>query len=1349
MKSFSRLVQVAALMWCAVLCLVGGCSADPLQPQAAAGPEVAAGLKPLAPRALYAPVAPATSEQIARALTTLQQREYLGVDWAPTLLHFQVEFKPAQARPEQVRVVNADGRELFSQMATVKTHPDGSVAAGRLSFVAGLDAYQTYRFHVLKGRPAPQPALRAAREGEFLQLDNGLTALRLPAPGTKSFNPPLRFDGETTALNPDARRTVGPLRGVRLNNGVWTGGSYFFGDETTPKITGYTSEVLAQGAAFVMARVRYQFDNGGFYQFTARLVQGEAAAYLDEQMDTRKLGSGYTWRVVFSLAGNGWKPDTAFYLGDRLPGQNPDFAARLLEAGVDSKALERKTLNSDNRWNSRRIDYSKPFDTLFNVSVWYPWAPVAHAVAFADTSALSPQAVQSRSAPFLGLVPLHPGNWRNDQNGFQTSTLYSYQTGDVQMHWALMASPHPADPLQTGEYDPQVEPTFIRRQWALVAGPFQYLDSLTRLRDYEGNVSLDDYKDWILDWPSDPKVTYPRLAFAPQEARRLSATASDGLFKDYFITDAATRDEVFKQLVLSDDRYGSLRGQFLDNMGGGDYRQTQNVGNVIWMAERLLASPILLPEQRQRLRATLAAICYQLTEPDFHPRGSMVHLGTPNMPTNRTLGLAFAASLIPDHPRAGEWLDFAAQYTRYKLAANVAPGGAWSELISYFQASAPHLMQAAFVLDRQGRLDEKTLRLAALPARFTLQLLTPRDPRFDARFLPNWGHEGNEVFTHWLVAVALLQERDPKMGRSLSWAWHELGRPSFDNHDAGFSRALAPVYGASKAPEKWTPPQLGSAWLPGFGAVLRAHAGSPDETYLSYRQGYHVSHSDANQGDFALYSKGAPLTTLSLFQYAVHDNRPFDKLKTEFGWHNRVRFGEQTNDGGWPGGGTISQVQAHEFGASADYLRGVGEYGPQRWTRQFMFLKGRAADGPNYFVLRDSFKPSSQDAAPQPKWWFLRTPGAQALVQSSATGFEYSSPYETKLNVRFLQPATVDIQSRDATQSGPIYGGAAQNWLRAGSPVVSKQHENNITIEETTTVTAVGPVAAGQDIVAVLYPRDPNEAVPQQELLAEGAVRITTAESTDYVFISDRKMEYSKGDVGFEGKAGAVRVYRDAVHLVLSEGPGRVRFGNATLISDGPAQKIVTLAETVKPTVWNEKAAPSPLQFALNAGDGAIQNVAPGVQKQTRTDGFAYRFHSAAPLVFEQDGVIFRGRRGGLVVNTARNTTRAILLDGEKIGYNALQLWLDEAPEQSGALDVTWAAEAITGRSTGQSRFAYITPPPGLNRLPMLLLDGQTYAPGKAGNTIIVALLPGEHSFELKNLFQPPIFRNWQAWQSD
>jgi hypothetical protein len=88
--------------------------------------------------------------------------------------------------------------------------------------------------------------------------------------------------------------------------------------------------------------------------------------------------------------------------------------------------------------------------------------------------------------------------------------------------------------------------------------------------------------------------------------------------------------------------------------------------------DELLSNERLTTQQHARLRSDIPALCYALTEPDVNPRGSMTHLGNPNMPINRFCGLAWAAALIPEHPMAKTWLDTAAEYIRYKMAMNPA-----------------------------------------------------------------------------------------------------------------------------------------------------------------------------------------------------------------------------------------------------------------------------------------------------------------------------------------------------------------------------------------------------------------------------------------------------------------------------------------------------------------------------------------------------------------------------------------------------------------------------------------------------------------------------------------------------
>jgi hypothetical protein len=490
------------------------------------------------------------------------------------------------------------------------------------------------------------------------------------------------------------------------------------------------------------------------------------------------------------------------------------------------------------------------------------------------------------------------------------------------------------------------------------------------------------------------------------------------------------------------------------------------------------------------------------------------------------------------------------------------------------------------------------------------------------------------------------------------------------HHDAGFSpRAQANADLLATLPQGFVPPQLASAWLPGFGATLRAHAGDSNETLLELHQGYQVSHCDENQGDFVLYAKGAPLVTLALDAYAVHGDKPFGKLYRSFGFHSRVRFGSMTNTGGWPGGGAVGGTPAHAFSDSADYVRALGDYGPQRWTRQVAFLKGKAATGPSYFVFRDSFTArEGETLGLEAKWWYLRTLGRKDQVTPGDGGLHYTSEFGPKLDVHFLQPAKVAIESRDATQGAPLYAGNAQNWRRAHPDA---KPEGDLNVTETITVNAAGPVPAGQDVMVTLVPLGKGEKPPRYEPLADGVARITTSEATDTVFLAVKPMKYADGEVTFEGRAGAVRVLPKEVHLVISEGPALVSYRGTTLRSETPTMKVIAKADLAK--------------------------------KQT------------------------------LAVPAPWNLKNTTLPAGCRI----------EGPARC---ELTVQSDRISGRSEGGGGLLYAPMPPGMKVLPTLVIDGQTYAPGTSGDTLIIPLMPGDHTFEVRALDQPPVFRNWQAW---
>src|SRR5262245_60721694 len=151
----------------------------------------------------------------------------------------------------------------------------------------------------------------------------------------------------------------------------------------------------------------------------------------------------------------------------------------------------------------------------------------------------------------------------------------------------------------------------------------------------------------------------------------------------------------------------------------------------------------------------------------------------------------------------------------------------------------PAMLYAGSGLRNSGLLDEPMTRLLILPSAYTIHMMTPIDRRFGCRFMPNWGHEGSFIHTHWLAAAGLVRDLDPELAKSFVWCWNQMSRPTEDNQDLGgwTDRTIVHADLLNHLPADYLPPQMKSVWLPGFGAVLRAHVADPDETYLAYRQG--------------------------------------------------------------------------------------------------------------------------------------------------------------------------------------------------------------------------------------------------------------------------------------------------------------------------------------------------------------------------------------------------------------------------------------------------------------------------------------------------------------------------------
>jgi len=1243
------------------------------------------------------------------AEVVFEQQEVLRFDWARHLLTYEVEFERGKARADALSLVDAEGKALPFQLSEVETHKEGWIHRAKVSFYGELLANGSMRYvlrtEASEASAPASPVTASAEPGQALEMSNSTTAVRLLPAGKVTPGAPVPLA--------DA---PGPVQGFRLAGGHWVGGSRFLAEDapSTTAVRSYDTRLLTAGPLFAEASVRYELVGGGHYEVRVRLEVEAPMVFVWEEADTGLIQEP-ALSVEYLLTSDkkdGWQPDILYKRsGRKMPGTDAALETVLKEAGVEVPALWRGV---GPQWVGALDAVEEP-TVLFGINAASRWSPAPVYAALLRRADLA-----AKEKPFVGITPLHLGQWRNTQwaEGLEYA-IVQHPARQVAWRMPLTAPRFPGSYIHTGEYDTKLPASMVRRVWGLLVGPAPAsLQAMWDARIHYGYVSLDDVKDWILDWPTDPKVTYPRQFVTAQDVARARETADTNPFKTellklpYYIEDAkkaktlaekaATTRGVAKQVLF--------RGGYMNLPWLQGFHQANYAG---WTREADAALSLDIdPALRARLRAVLAAMAYASSEPDVNRRGCGVHQGNPNMPIRRFTVLPHIAAVIPDHPRAKEWLDVSAQFVRWKLQTMVGPKGDWGEPGLYYNASLPYFLQAAIILQRAGYLSEEDARQCGAVAHAICGFLTPPDPRLkDVRVIPGIGHGAQMGYCYAFANVVMLRDLDLGKAKDMVWAWDAMGRPK-GSEGYDLYPLFLPMHGdlvAQMKSEALPPALMTSKWHPGWGAVMRAHAGDPNETYMAYRQGYMVSHADANQGDFVLYAKGTPLTPTPRAHYILHVEKRGDWAgregleATKTTLFCRVRFGAPDMYGGQPGGGPESNVNEWHTGESVDYVRGWGDYddtnrwltpraertppdpnGAIHWDRQIMFLKGEAAAGPNYFVFRDTFTGNTE----QNKYWHLRSFVPAESFKSNKSGFEVATPQGTSLNATFLAPARVEtsvVSGRDSDKVCTV----------AQVPVGPEQNE----------------------YLVVLYPRLADEKVPAYRTLAPGVVEVKTSEGTDYVFLGgENTVEFEGEGVAFRGRSGAVRVRKGEVHFVLatSDGDGIVAYKGMKHSGPAPFEAIVPTDKLKKKTV--------------------------------RIRGPKYKIKwESRRLKQEGEDIVFESAAGGGVQVLKDGGARLVLGPGRgKLGYKGFTVWGE------GPFDFTVDETGLHGATEGRERMIYMTYPPIPRGMPALWINGVGCAPGYGGgamrinpadDTLAVPVLTGRHEIVIRAAEQPDLFK--------
>ncbi|MHC4885607.1 MAG: hypothetical protein ACYTGH_11035 [Planctomycetota bacterium] len=1044
------------------------------------------------------------SQAWAEELAVFSCTEYAERDWPRMLVGYDCNLAQGKAQPGQVRVVNGKDQEIPSQLAGISLHKDGSLKTFRLHLYAELAKGASYRFRLLKGKPTVtvKDGVTLKRGRSRMIVASPQLAVELPALGEKSYKTPI-----------DAAKVAAPIQRFRLHNGQWAGKGEL---KTTRRVTATSQKLVAEGPLFVETAYRLTFAPEGHYTMRVRVEKEGSMVHVAEEFD---LGAALPNENNFVLnLSQGWKPTKSVWTSYRKPGGAKQLMHKCAFHGVGTweQAID-LGLNGEHR----RISCFQDFGTR---AVWYGVTG------------------EDRSAPYVGYMSMHAGAWRLDRPA-QGQVTWSKEGVKLRLPLNPYLQGSPQNPFNTGEIDPDLPSTLGRRHWALIVEP-RPTDEKGKYnpkphyvyRRYNGSINLNDYKDWILDWP-DKGASYPRLLGNAKSIARLKANLDkcpngEALKNHYLIS---RKDEDVKRPL------GRVKSEARHKMNAFDcyvphFRQFTADMGFLFPADTVLAWPKLPAADRKRIRAQMAIGAYLQTNANFLPRGAGVHLGNPNMAINRTVGIALYGRMLPDHPMAKTWMDDAARYVKWSISHDVTPaGGQFRECPGYatygptvfLTIAAAALRDAGYDLDDfqplkdmgQWFIDVATAPTGPRGWKCKHKILTHKAHIGDRkmRVLPGFGN-GRDIPGGQMpmLLAGLFAESDPAFASRLMGASHEAG------FFLGTEATGSEMWFYWNPDIKPTPPKYSDAVVSGFGGVLRAHPGK-EELTAQLRQGYMQSHWNPDQGCFVLYARGQCIAPPTGWMYssppkgANHDSL--------------ISFGEEL--AGHEHGRVDTLIRDYGFTPSAGYIDGVQTYKrnlgkllktPFDWNRQVMMVRNKKPSDPNYVILRDTM----HGATLFPSWWYQWLYTTADKVKPIAGGLRARFPGKVIVDILFLHADKVKASVMDATFRE--FDEEKYCQIKINRP-------------------------AGKDYFVLFYPYKEGEPAPKKaEQLAPGVARITTATSEDYVFLSaDAPIHYEDKKVAFDGHAGLIRVQgRQADMVNASSQNAAMRYLKAEQKGFGP-----------------------------------------------------------------------------------------------------------------------------------------------------------------------------------------------------
>lgn len=984
-----------------------------------------------------------------------------GRTWKNEMVTFPLEPSQLKVLEAGTPLVGPDGKATPTQIL-----PGRDGKPSRIAFLAEVGPFQKVSYSFRKDAAAAVSDLQVEDGKDFIVLSNGLVGIRL----RKRLEP-----GQA------------PIEALRTRKGEWVGGAAL---GTSLPVLAYQAEIVSQGPVIAEVRCEADFGEGRFWRIVFRLQAGEPAVLLDEDF---KVDSKAKWM---------------FQTGDGFPVTNTFF-----RIGSGAKTAEIATLDPK---------------LIFKWVPWLPWW-------WGDSV-----------GKWVGLF-----SEKNDE-----MLVIGARDSDVWVEPGVPGGPADRGPADRGpelclEKGSIVVPLALdngARRW--LVGFLPRKDSLAALEVpkedrwkevplpqqlvIKNEFPLDRVKDYVTRWEGqDP---HPRLILTPKDVERVKASfqADPALLArimanpiDHNNLDAAVRyfvgsgDESLgrRLAVMAVEQMQQAVDTFLVqqqyySFGFGPSSHALSILPAFTLADLMMDSGFLMPEQRERLRSQAAVLGYTVMRKDYwSPERNFS--GNANMTTSVAALQTAAGCFVPSHPASRSWVESGMKELKdNELDLWSDSKGGWLESPHYAMVSYDYLLGCFLMAKHVGFGDFVFDPKMKLVGNWMAKISTPPDFRLNGqRHLPPIGHTYHfEPGGEFGILAGIWREKDPEFASRMQWMWRQQGA-RLDPGVGGIFPSLLGFRSILMDPSiTEAPPTYDSELFPKTGVVLRSHFPSDRETMLYLIAGENHDHYDFDSGSVTIWGKGRIIA--DDFGYYAH--APSSD-------HNMVETVPPTS-------AEPMRVTANHSGFVAgrwlDYVRGMN--GP--WMRQIAMVRDRDPLGPNFFVITDTIRGVESSTW---RMWF-----SSEDIKLDDHGALVNGLGDVATDVKFLRPRPLLVKKEVLTHESPGLGDDGIFRIRP--------------------FTQVGLVAAtnGATVYSVvLFPRLKSESPPVITSIAEGkGVRVQSAAGTDYVFLNGSPFSWQDGRMSFEGTVGSARIRGEKISLSLAA-PGTLKMGDRVLQAAGPAEK--------------------------------------------------------------------------------------------------------------------------------------------------------------------------------------------------